>query len=105
MTDQELRRLSRTELLEMLIVQMEENKRLKQNLNKTKKLLADRKIAIEQSGTMAEAALRLNGIFEAADRAAKQYLENIRRMEEERIHHEQAAKGENEQIIPDEIVE
>ena len=32
---------------------------------------------------MAEAALRLNGVFEAADRAAQQYLENIRRMAEE----------------------
>ena len=32
---------------------------------------------------MAEAALQLNGVFEAADRAAKQYLENIRRMAEE----------------------
>lgn len=27
----------------------------------------------------AEAALKLNGIFEAADKAARQYLENIRR--------------------------
>ena len=27
---------------------------------------------------MAEAALLLNGIFDAADRAARQYLENIK---------------------------
>ena len=32
---------------------------------------------------MAEAALQLNGVFEAADRAAREYLETIRRMAEE----------------------
>lgn len=77
MTDKELRRLSRAELLEMLLAQMEENEKIKRRLQKTETALADRRIAVSEAGTMAEAALRLNGIFEAADRAAKQYLENI----------------------------
>ena len=34
MTDKELRRMSRLELLEILIEQMEENERLRQELNK-----------------------------------------------------------------------
>ena len=38
---------------------------------------------MEQAGTMAEASMKLNGVFEAADRAARQYLENIRRIAEE----------------------
>lgn len=83
MTDEELRRLSRSELLEMLIGQMEENEKLRRRLKRAKAALADRKIAIEEAGTMAEAALRLNDVFEAADRAAKLYLENIRRMAED----------------------
>lgn len=78
MTDKELRRLSRGELLEMLLAQMEENEKLKHRLQKAEAALADRRIAISEAGTMAEAALRLNGVFETADRAAKQYLENIR---------------------------
>lgn len=78
MTDKELKRLNRAELLEMLVAQMEENEKLRRRLKETQKALDDRRIAVEQSGTMAEAALRLNGVFEAADRAAKQYLENLR---------------------------
>lgn len=78
MTDRELKRLSRVELLEMLLEQMEENEKLKQSLEEARTALDERQIALNQSGTMAEAALRLNGVFEAADRAAKQYLENIR---------------------------
>lgn len=83
MTDKELKRLSRAELLEMLLAQMEENEKLNQRLQEAQAALADRQIAIEQSGTMAEAALRLNNIFEAADRAARQYVENIRRQASE----------------------
>lgn len=83
MTDRELRRLSRAELLEMLIAQIEENERLNQKLQEAQAALADRKIAIDQAGTLAEAALQLNGVFEAADQAARQYLENIRCMGQE----------------------
>lgn len=83
MTDKELRRLSRSELLEMLIAQIEENEKLKRSLEEAQTALSNRQIAIDQAGTMAEAAMYLNGVFEAADRAAQQYLENIRRMAEE----------------------
>lgn len=37
----------------------------------------DRKIQIEKAGSLAEAALRLNGIFEAAQKAADQYIYNL----------------------------
>ena len=77
MTDKELQKLSRSELLEMLIAQTEENDRLKHQLNEAEARLKDRQIAIENSGSIAEAALSLNGVFEAAEKAAKQYLENI----------------------------
>ena len=83
MTDKELRRLSRSELLELLIAQMEENRKLEKSLEEARTALSDRQIRIEHAGTMAEAALRLIGGFEAADRAACQYLENIRLMAEQ----------------------
>lgn len=83
MTDKELRRLSRRDLLEMLIAETEENERLRTQLEKAQAALNNRRILLEQSGSMAEAALRLNGVFEAVDRAAWQYLENIRAMAEE----------------------
>lgn len=77
MTDKELRRLSRRELLEMLIAQTEKNEKLKAQLEQYENQLQDRKIAIDQAGSLAEASLKLNGIFEAAEQAAQQYLENI----------------------------
>lgn len=83
MTDRELRRLSRAELLEMLLAQIEKNEKLDKRLKAAEAALAERQIVMEQSGTLAEAALRLNGVFEAADQAARQYLENIRAMSQE----------------------
>lgn len=83
MTDKELRRLSRSELLEMLIAQMEENEKLRSELSKARSELKDRRITLRRAGSIAEAALRLNNVFEAADEAARQYLENVRRMKEE----------------------
>lgn len=79
MTDKQLKRLSRAELLEMLLAQVEKNEELERRLKKAQSALEDRRIETEKAGTMAEAALRLNGVFEAADQAAQQYLENIRR--------------------------
>lgn len=83
MTEKELRRLSRRELLEMLITRTMENERLTEELQQAQKELSDRKLIQEHAGSMAEAALQLNGVFEAADRAAREYLETIRRMAEE----------------------
>ena len=80
MTDKELKRLSRSELLEMLIAQMKENEALQSRLELAEAQLNDRQIAVEKAGTLAEASLSLNGVFEAAEAAAQQYLENIERM-------------------------
>lgn len=77
MTDNELRKLSRRELLKMLVAQAEENKSLQERLEKAEAQLADRQIKFEQAGSLAEASLSLNGVFQAADDAARQYLENI----------------------------
>ena len=80
MTDKELRRLVRSELLEMLIAQTDENDRLKTGVEQAEAQLRDRRIAIDKAGSLAEAALSLNGVFQAAEAAAQQYLENIQRI-------------------------
>ena len=80
MKDKELRHLSRSELLEMLLVQVDENKKLKMQLNEMQAQLDNRQILMNEAGSIAEAALQLNGVFEAAQNAAAQYLENIRRL-------------------------
>lgn len=96
MTDKELKRLSRSELLEMLIAQMKENEALQSRLELAEEQLNDRQIAVEKAGTLAEASLSLNGVFEAAEAAAQQYLENIERMsgQQETICRDMQAEAE-----------
>lgn len=83
MTDKELKRLSRSELLELLLIQTKETERLSKKLEKAEKMLSERQLKMEKAGDIAQAALQINGVMEAAQAAAQQYLENIARMEQE----------------------
>lgn len=78
MTDKELRRLSRADLLEMMLSLSKENEVLRKKVEQLQKERDDRTIAIENAGSLAEAALKLNGVFEAAQAACEQYTQNIR---------------------------
>lgn len=78
MTEKELKHLRRSDLLELLLEQTRENARLRRELEEAQAQLEDRVIRIGNSGTMAEAAIALSGVFEAAQSACDLYLENIR---------------------------
>lgn len=78
MTERELRNLSRTDLLEMLLAQSRELEQVRAELEEAKQKLTRRELAVQQAGSMAEAALLLNGVFEAADKACEQYKVQIR---------------------------
>ena len=84
LSDKELRRLKRAELLEMLLEQSRENEALMTELEEKNRIiealnlkLENRKIDLKNAGTIAEASFKLNGVFEAAEKAAEQYLENL----------------------------
>ena len=77
MTDREMKKLSRTQLLEMLLVQSREVSQLREELSRMQTQLDSRKIQVSESGNLAEASLKLSGIFEAAQTAADQYLQNV----------------------------
>ncbi len=79
MTSRDLKKLSRAELLEMLIAQSKEVAALRERLDDAQKRLNDRTIIINKAGSLAEASMRLNGVLEAAQNAAEQYVENVRR--------------------------
>lgn len=83
MKAKELSKLSRLELLEMLIEQSKEVERLSIELNQAKQELEKREIILSQAGSIAEASLQLSGIFEAAQSAANQYINNVRLMDEQ----------------------
>ena len=112
MTNKELQKLGRRELLQLLLEQAKEADRLSKLLKETDKELKeleegyerlrerldqkdaqirelkdtiqterDKKEAdLAEVGSIAEAALKLNGVFDAAQQAAEQYLQSVRAM-------------------------
>lgn len=126
MTEKELRKLSRQDFLQLLLMQGNELKTLQETLDKTKAELeltqqsneriklrlnekdalieklksrldakdvtirklvnemsrrqANRRIELDEAGSIAAAALKLNGVFEAAQKAADQYLYNLKEL-------------------------
>lgn len=135
MTSKELRRLSRQELLQLLLALSEDFEELKRSLSDTREELKDvmdtyerlrkrldrkdekihelqdaleaernrRSIELSEVGNIAEAALRLNKIFETAQKAADQYLYNVQTSLEERKRLEPEAEPfeeENDDDLP-----
>ncbi len=103
MTDKELRHLNRGELLQLLITQGEENRRLKEQLDEANQKLNERQLIMKNAGSIAEAALRLNGVFEAAEKAAQQYIDSVAvmcRMSEETVDTSSAFSLEDWNTVP-----
>ena len=80
MNDKDLKRLRRSRLLEILTEESKVNKELKSENEVILYRLSARTITIKNAGSLAEASLKLNGVFEAAEAAAQQYMESIKQM-------------------------
>ena len=80
MTEKELKKLNRKQLLELLLIQTSRADELEAQLAEAHAKLKKRELLEMEAGTMAEAALRINGVFEAVDAAAAQYIQNIKRL-------------------------
>lgn len=76
--DNTLRRLNRAQLLDLLYDAVKEKEDLERELEETRRQLSEKNIQIAESGSIAEAALKLNRVFEQAQAAADQYLFSIR---------------------------
>jgi chemotaxis regulatin CheY-phosphate phosphatase CheZ len=75
-----MRKLSRKELLQILVTQSKQIEQLEAKLREAEHELDHHMLIMKEAGTMAEAALRLNHIFEDADAACRQYLNSIKAM-------------------------
>ena len=62
----------------MLLELSKENEELRKQLEEANRKLDDRRITIEESGSLATAVFHLNGIFESTQKTCDQYMENIR---------------------------
>lgn len=84
----ELRKLKRADLMELLVSQAEEIEHLQNRVLELEDQLNDRNILIAKAGSIAEASLEINKIFEVAQKTADQYLENIHRLAEQQNKNE-----------------
>lgn len=101
MTDKDLRRLSRAELLDILY---EQRKRYEDSLAENQALrqqLEDRTLRIASAGSIAEAAIQVNGVFEAAQAAADQYLASVKAATAEMVQKTDEAQRQREAILQD----
>ena len=101
MAERELKRMSRTEILELLLSQTNRIEELEEKLKEATakaqeatEQIQDRQIKIDQAGSIAEASLQLSGIFQDAQVAANLYLENIKKMEKD-------TKNQSDKLLAD----
>lgn len=83
MAEKELKHLGRKELIEIIYELQKREAQSQDTIERLNRKLADREIREKESGSIAEAALALNGVFEAAQAAADQYLISVKAAEKE----------------------
>ena len=78
MTDKELKRLSRVELIDIIYELQKQKEAADAQVVQLQDQLNTRELHIAEAGSIAEAAISVNGVFEAAQAAADQYLFSIK---------------------------
>ena len=83
MTDKEFKRLSRSQLIDIIYQLQLKQKKLEEENRKLKAEVGDKRIRLREAGNIAEAALAMHNVMQSAQDAANQYLEEIRAMKKE----------------------
>ena len=82
MTDQEFKRLSRAQLIDIIYQLQLQVDKLTEQKQTLERALVDKRLRIESAGNIAEAALEINDCFRNAQNAAEQYLNEIKILRE-----------------------
>ena len=77
--DKELKKLNRYQLLEILIMQTERADKLQKKVDELEARLEKRELNLSKLGSIAEAAMQINEVFEASQKAADLYLESAKK--------------------------
>ena len=86
MTDKEFKRLKRSDLIYIIYEYQKKQEELMQENEELRQKLSERELKISTAGSLAEISAQLNGLFEAAQKTADDYISGI----------EDAAKAEAE---------
>lgn len=93
MADRELRHMRRTELVEIIFALKQSEDQLKaENADLTAKL-EQRQIHLDSAGSIAQAALELNHVFEAAQAARDDYLASVRSVDRDALQAQAKGRG------------
>lgn len=98
MTEKELKKLNRYQLLELLIMQTTRADQLQKQLEEVQNKLNAREIELESVGSIAEASVRISGLLEAAQEAVELYQEASNKRIDKM---EKAAKRRANKIVED----
>lgn len=99
MKKKDLKKLSRLDLLELLLEQSKEIDNLKAELEKTKNQLNQKEIMINNAGSIADAVLQLNNIFAVAQETANQYVDSVKKVYQPNMVEKKIQKNNNEFIV------
>ena len=85
MEKKDLRKFRRKDLLELLLRQTTRIKELEDEVLKLNEELNSKKILMKESGSIAEASLKLNHMFEDAQKSIDDYVNNVKAKYEEML--------------------
>ena len=80
MSKSDLHKLGKTELLQIIYEQEKQITTLKSEIENLNKKIDDRTIDLKEAGSIAEASLKINKIFEEAQKAADEYLNSVKKL-------------------------
>lgn len=99
MTDKELKRLNRRELVDIIYELQKKDAERESEIERLQAALAKKELAVSEAGSIAEAALKVNGVFEAAQAAANQYLLSIRAANANVIEKIETARKQSDELL------
>ena len=80
MIDKEFRRLRRIELIDVIYKLQNSEEQLQAEIASLKQQMANRELKLSKAGSIAGAAMSLNGVFEAAQATADQYVTEVQKL-------------------------
>ena len=96
--EKELRKMNRTELIEIIYALKKEEEEVNQKLEEAEQQLQNRTIQIAKAGSIAEAAMELNHVFASAQKAADEYLNSVHAVNEEAEQYAKRKYAEEEAL-------
>lgn len=96
LTEKELKKLNRYQLLELLLRQTEQSDSLQQQIERLQGELAERELRFSQLGSLAEASVYITGLLESAQKTAEIFGEEARKQADRLLTD---AQSQAEQIL------